>query len=93
QVTMVSMLLLAFVALQALLPFLMSVDLYDLTRAHLYGQRLETCEASPLWPRSLIEVEVACVKIPERYEAKGFLVWNETKIPLGEISYGLWSSL
>jgi len=79
-------------AIKSLLPFLLTLDLWDLARAHLYGAH-EDCRASSFWPQSLIEVQVSCPKIPDTYLAKSFLIWSDARIPLAEVRYGLWSAL
>jgi|GEM_PF-3038880 len=79
--------------LKTLLPYLMTLDLYDLSRAHLYGNDLATCKASSLWPRHLVEVRVVCLKVPEFYSAEAFLIWGQGKIFLARTQYGLWRTL
>jgi hypothetical protein len=82
-----------FVATKSLVPYLQQIDLYDLSRAHLYGVGTERCASSSLWPRHLLEVRVTCAEIPSHYVSEAFLVWGGKRIPLSRIEYGLWKEL
>lgn len=89
QIFVITLALMMLVSLKALLPFLLQVDLYDLARAHLYENDTDQCEASSLWPRHFIEVNLQCLEIPKHYEAKAFLIWNDERLLISKQSYGL----
>jgi hypothetical protein len=89
---MTSLALVLFTGLKSILPFLLSLDLYDLARAHLYGVEQSVCEPSSLWPRALIEVHFDCSAMPRLYVAEAFLKWNEMQWPLARVASSLWGA-
>lgn len=93
QMWIMSISLLMLLIVKTLVPYLMTLDLYDLSRAHLYGNDLANCRASSLWPRHLVEIRINCIKVPEIYSAEATLLWGETRIPLAQTRYGIWRNL
>jgi hypothetical protein len=87
-----SLTLLVFTGIKAILPYFLSLDLYDLARAHLYGVDQGVCEASSFWPRDLIEVHFDCSAMPQVYIAEAFLKWNEVRWPVGRAVSSLWGA-
>jgi hypothetical protein len=85
-----SLALMLVTGIKAIIPYLLSLDVYDLARAHLYGIDQSSCAASSLWPRSFIDVRIDCSAMPQVYVAEAFLKWNSSVSSLGRIFASLW---
>jgi hypothetical protein len=87
-----SLMFLFLTGIKAILPYLLSLDLFDLARAHLYGVDQGVCEASSYWPQDLFEIHFDCSEMPQIYIAEAYLKWNETRLPVGRVVSSLWGA-